>query len=157
MTDKRQYGRVYSHNWEQWKHDKCLLECQIKTVLYTAMIKFRYTSAENNGNCSEFKAPARDSLNQLDVVGRNHALVSSPLHNAVHPAVVDHLIQSDAVVLEEAHLVIVLCIVVVHCHVHRTLQFVQQNVINNDNKKKKIYSAHIVMSHESEAQSSHWQ
>ena len=67
---------------------------------------------------------AVDSLDQLDVVGRNHALMPSPLYNAVHPALVNHLVQNDVVVLQETRLIIVLCLVVVYGYVHRTLHII---------------------------------
>ena len=69
------------------------------------------------------------SLDKLDVVGGDHAFVTGPLDNAVHPAFIDHLVQKDVVVLEKTHLVIVLSIVVVHSYVNRTLQFAQRHDI----------------------------
>lgn len=53
----------------------------------------------------------------LHVVGRQHALLASALHAAVHPALVDLLHVYDHIPVHEGHLVLVGGRVVIHCPV----------------------------------------
>lgn len=54
------------------------------------------------------------NLGQLQVVGRQHSCLTSPLHSTRHPAGINALHLVDQVTFNEAHLVYVLCLVVVN-------------------------------------------
>lgn len=53
-------------------------------------------------------------LGQLQIVGWQHACLASALHTARHPTSIDALQLVDEVALDEAHLVHVLGLVIVH-------------------------------------------
>ena len=131
FTDNCIFSKKNSEKWTQQPtaFTESILLTQWNAKLKQSCMHQQSSSLYSSQQQLGIERGAVDSLDQLDVVGRNHALMPSPLYDAVHPALVNHLVQNDVVVLQETRLIIVLCLVVVYGYVHRTLHITWQHSI----------------------------